>query len=159
MRHHAEFDGLALLHRVVISAAVGAALAGIWVGLAALMVSTVVCGDGLGCLLWTGLLLPSALVLLVALACPILMAFRVRWAWLVALIAPVAALAFAQGFTHQTIELGGNAELAGFGWLVLTTAAGYAVAALVSAPGLTLVWRTVVVVPVVVLFGWVLFWP
>jgi hypothetical protein len=131
------FTAWSLVRRCVIAAGAGGVLALVWFGLFWLFVSETVCSSW-NCLVLGVLVLPASLVVLAVLAWPLLMLFRLPRAWLAALIAPVPVLAFAR-IAVLTIPLGHSYTfpLAG----IVAAPLGYALAALLSQPGLTPAWR------------------
>ena len=144
--------GRSLLLRCLIAAGIGAVLALAWTGLLALIVTGAVCG-GLGCLGLALLALPAALVVLAVLAWPLMMLFRIPRAWLAALLAPMPVIAFFHLFV-PLIELNGSAAGLHLVGIVGAAALGYAVAALLSAPGLTPAWRTGLALPIALVLVW-----
>lgn len=114
--------------RCAIAAGIGAGLGLVYVGLIALITSEGILGDGLGRLGWLIVLTPLALAFCVIMAWPLLRAAKVEKAGQVALLGPLAVWAW--------WEFLGAVDVLELFKPVFFGAAGYAAAALVTAPRL-----------------------
>jgi hypothetical protein len=135
-----------MARRCLRAAFVGVALGFVWLGLDSLVSERVVCsGEGWDCFGFAVLVTPVVLLLAAVLAGLVLKAAKVERPWWVALGGPVAfwaiqAFLSAVRFTYFPYVL-----------LVVTAAAGYALAAVVTAPGYGPRWRLATAIGVVAL--------
>ncbi len=143
-----------LVRRVTVSAGAGAVLGTAWVGLAELLTR-----GGLDHVVLIVLALYAVRIVLAVLAWPLLSLLRVRPAGIVALLAPVILIGFISLYSRADLRFGGDPELAGQVATIVIAALAYAVAALVSAPGLADRRRLLIglLVIVAILFPWIAF--
>ena len=141
--------------RCLVTTGVGAAVALAWVMLPKIDQSR--CGDlGLGCPSLDLVVVPAGLLLAAMVTWGVLAAAGINRAWLVALLLPFPVFTLVKLVLDQTTELTSRAVAPLF---VVAVTIGYLIAAVLSDDGLPRVRRVAAAVPVVVLFGCVMFWP